>query len=412
MFNLSRKKAANLLQNAYRLTVRTKRCRRERQKILAAAGVLQQIVRAWVARRIVQRRRETRRRSRAAATLQRAMRRHLRKLLEHRQKVAAALTLWKFVGGFSVKLSLMRRRRKSSAATRIQSAFRTRRSRVRVSALRAEQLAFAAASRIQAVTRGHKSRVKTRALLHKRRSESAAGTRIQAAFRGHRSREQTRALRFERQERAAATKIQSLFKGHRSRLHTRTIQAKRRACAVKIQGLLLQQRRKAKRASPQQRERCALSLQRAWRKSRMSGDEKLLQHGPTNTTLLCNQRSSSSPTPSSSKARRKLDRTNLQLAVEALANGMSRRDVITPIGARDLKETLALREDDPVLETALRQRLLSIEAALNSPIGRVVNTGRVDFTPMMSPIVEGAGVEEALRRSLGKLERSVLMPSE
>lgn len=405
LFNLSRKKAAHLLQNAYRLSVQIKRCRHQRQKILAAAGVIQQGGRGWVARRVVKKRRETRRRDRAAAILQRAIQRYLRKLVEHRRKIAAALTLCKFVGGLSVKLLRMRRRRKSLSATRIQSVFRRHRARLWVSVLRADQRAFAAATRIQAVTRGNNSRVRSRALLHERRRGCAAATRIQAGFRGHRSRTHARALREQRGECVAATRIQAVFKGYRCRVHTKSLQDKRRACAVKIQGFLLQH----VRTSRLQRERSALRLQRASsNKSSASGDQKLPQNDPTTASKGFDQRGSSQETPSFSQPRRTSDRTNLQLAIEALANGISRRNVLTSLEARDLKETLALPEGDPGLETVLRHRLFGIEVALDGPIGGGGGTSK----PTVRPTVDMVVVKGALRSSLESLERGLRRPSE
>lgn len=395
MLNLSRKKAARLLQNAYRLAVRTRCCRCHRKKILSAASVIQQAGRGWVARRVVEGRRETRRRDRAAAILQRTIQRYLRKLLEHRQHVAAALILCRFVRRFLVQLLQMRRSRQSSAATRIQSVFRVYRSRARVGALRADQRVFAEASRIQAVPRGNKSRVET--------SGCVPARTIQAAYRGHRSRTQTRTLQGRPEEPAAATRIQSVFKGHKSRLQTQALHVKRHACAVKIQRLLLHHVREAKRTSRRQRECSALGLQRA----RMTSDQKLPQHDPS-TINTCNNRGSSWEVSPSEKSRHNADRTSLQLVVEALAHGMSRRNVLTTIDSGDLKETLALPQGDPVLETVLRQRLLGIEVTLDSSIGRVVGT----CEPVVSTTVDGAVVEEALRRSLRTLEKGLLKPSE
>lgn len=402
LFNLSRKKAAHLLQNAYRLSVRVKCCRQQRYKILAAAGVIQHASRGCVARRVVQRRRETRRRDRAAAVLRRAVQRYLRKLAENRRKIAAALALCKFVGGLSVKLLRVRRRRKSLAATKVQSHFRRHRARVRVSALRTDhQHAFAAATKIQAVTRGNTSRMTTRTLLHNRRMVCTAATTIQAAFRGHRT--ETRALLQEqREECAAATRIQAAFKGYSCRVHTRSLHAKRRACAVKIQGLLLQNARISRR----QLGRSALSLQQAYRnKSSVNGDQKLHQHDPTTETKGCSQRGSSRETPSSSsQPRRHSDQTNLRQVVEALSTGMSRRNILTALEARDLKATLTLPVGDPVLETVLRQRLLGVEVALDTPIGGVVGTRK----PTVKPTVQMAAVEESLQSSLGRLERGLV----
>ncbi len=358
--------------------------------MLSAAGLLQQAARAWGARRAARRKRQERRRKEAAMSLQRTIRGYLKRRKEHRLRVAAALALWRITGGLSAQLSRMRKRHEASAATRIQSIFRVRRSRIRVAALRATRRGIAAASRIQAVTRGHRSRVKTKALLSKRREESTAGTKIQAISRGHMTRTRARALRSRRrQEHAAATAIQAFLRGHRSRAETRSLQMRQRKCAVKIQGLLLRRRRKRQRSDLGAREqRSALTLQQAWRRSTARGKGMRDRRRPSTTPALAS--SSSEPVHA------------LERAVEALANGMSRRGVVTTIGARQLKEEISMREDDPALEVAVQQRLSNLEVGLR---------GNVRCVPRELPM-EGQGrthVKKALRGALGTLERSLLV---
>ncbi|CAN0000119.1 unnamed protein product, partial [Pylaiella littoralis] len=101
------------------------------------------------------------------------------------------------------------------------------------------------------------------------------------------------------EEYEAAIRIQSVFKEHRSR-----VQVKRRACAVKKQGLLLQHTRKVKlesRLSPPGHS--ALRLQRACRESRVSGGQKVPQYDPTTTKENTQrQQGPSRETPSSSSS--------------------------------------------------------------------------------------------------------------
>lgn len=402
VFNRFRAKTATLLQNSYRLHMRIKICRRQRKAILDAAAVIQRVVRAWVARRVVSRRRERRRKNRAAATLQRAMWRHSCRRKDHRRRVAAALTLFKFMGGLSVKLSQMRQRRQSSAAVRIQSAFRVRRSRLKLSVLRARRRGMVAALKIQAVARGHSSRVKARALLAERRKESAACTAIQAAFRGHVSRVKTRIVWLPRREGSAATRIQALVRGHRSRVETREVRAKRRAAAMRIQSLLLRHRR----------ERSALIVQRAWMKSKKksSADRNLAQQVSTAPRMDNAQRGSASAALVSSKTRRAsdhpaLDRTTLQLVLEALATGVASCSTHSPSDARRLHKELALREDDPILETSLCRRLSGLETALTS-------SSKLVDKPTETAVVNGSTGNGALLRSLRVLEAGLLRPSE
>ncbi|CAM9284052.1 unnamed protein product [Ectocarpus sp. 4 AP-2014] len=369
VFNTRRRRAVNLIQSAYRSSVRVKHCRKERKKTLDAANVLQCSARAWVARRVVGRRREVQRRNRAAATLQHAMWRHLWRRKKHRQHVAAALTLWKFVGGLSATLSRIRKRRKSAAATRIQ-----------------------------AVARQYISLVKTRAILDMHRKERAAATRIQAACRGQRYRVHLSTLVVEQEERHAATMIQAAYRGHESRVET----IKRRACAVKIQTFLLQQRSTARFVS-----RCeegALVLQRAWR-WRIIGQDAKTQDEPTTTS---EQRRSSSATSPRPEPPRTLDRANVQLAVEALAKGMRRRGVLDPIIAENLSDKLARGQDDPVLEVALRQGLSNLEQALVWSTGTVsTNTGLKQMTAESVAVGRGGkGVD--LPHSMEELEQGLL----
>ncbi|CBN74059.1 conserved unknown protein [Ectocarpus siliculosus] len=373
VFNTRRRRAANLLQSAYRSSVRVKHCRKERKKILDAANVLQRSARAWVARRVVGQRRKVRRQNRAAATLQYAMWRHLLRRKKHRQHVAAALTLWKFMGGLSVTLSAIRKRRKSAAATRIQ-----------------------------AVARQYISLVKTRAILDMHRKERAAATRIQAACRGRRCRIHLSTLLLEQDECHAATMIQAAYRGHKSRV--KTIQ--HRACAVKIQIFLLQQRRKARFASrcEREREQGALVLQRAWR-WRIIGQDAKTQDEPTTTS---EQRRSSLATSPRPEPLRAVDRANVQLAVEALAKGMRRRGVLDPIIADNLSDTLALGQDDPVLEVALRQGLSNLEQALARSTGTVsTNTGLKRMTDESVAVLWG-GMDASLPHSLEELEQGLL----
>lgn len=412
VFNRYRAKAATLLQKSYRLRARIKRCRRLRRAIFEAIGVIQQVVRAWVARRAVSGRRVKRRTDRAAATLKRAMWGHSCRRKEHRRRVAAALTLCKFMGGLSVKLSQMRKRRKSSAAARIQSAFRVRRSRLRLSALRGRRRGIMAASKIQAVARGHRSRVEARALLAKRRRESAACKKIQAASRGHVSRVKTRVILLQRREGSAVIRIQAVLRGHRSRVGTRELSAKRRAASTTIQSLLLRHhRRKRIRACRRERERSALIVQRAWRKSKTSGDAKSVHKIATATLTTDTRRGSASATWASLEPRRALDcsttlaRTNLQLVLQALTKSAASCGSRTSSDARRLHEELALCEDDPVLETLLCQRLSGLEAAMTS-------SRSVADKPAKIPAVQGRNGEEALLRSLKVLEAGLLRPSE
>lgn len=402
MFKRLRHKAATLLQKTYRLGARTRRCRRERKAILAAAGVLQHAVRGWAARRAAHRKRQERRRKRAAIALQRAARAYLQRCREHRLRVAAALTLWKFTGGLSAQLSRIRKRREASAATRIQSLFRVRTSRVRVAELHAKRRGIAAASIIQAVTRGHRTRVKTRALLSKRREEHTAGTKIQAASRGHITRLRTRALRSRRRECAAAIVIQALFRGHRSRAETRSHQKERRACAGKIQGLPFRQG--LLRNPGDHEERSALVLQQAWRKSKGHCKEVRVREPPTMTPVDAHTRRGSSLASSCSMPQRAPERASLELAVQALANGMSRRGVITAFGARHLKQTMSLREDDPALEDAVLRKLSCLEVALKT-------RGKVPCRTPEFPAKERTDVEQALRGALGELERHLFARS-
>lgn len=364
VFNRLRTRAATVLQESYRLHMRKKRCRRQRKAVLEAAGAIQQLVRAWVARRAVSRRREERRMDRAAATLQRAMWGHLHRRKEHRRRVAAALTLWKFMGGLSVKLSRMReKRRQSSAAEIIQSAFRMRRSRLRLRALRAKGREIVAASKIQAVTRGHRSRARAKTLRSKKREESAACTKIQAASRGH-----------------------------RSRVETGNLRAKQRAAAARIRRWLLRQRRKRTHDIWCERNRSALVVQRTWRKSRSSGNANA-QRGPASTTVA------------PSKALPTLNRANLQLALDALANGVASCGGRSPSDARQLHEELALREGDPVFETLLCQRLSGLQTALTASC-EFANKLTEDST------MQRRNGEEALLQSLRVLEAGLLRPSE
>lgn len=411
MFNRFRTKAATLLQKSYRLQLQIKRCRRERKTILDAAGVIQQVVRGWVARRVVSRKREHRRMDRAAATLQRVMWGHVCRRKEHRRKVAAAVTLWTFMGGLSVKLSQMRKRRKRSAATRIQSAFRVRRSRLRLSALRARRRGIMAASKIQAVTRGHRTRVKTRVLHVKRRKETAACTIIQAAFRGHVSREKTKGLLLERREGSAVTAIQAFFRGRRSRMETRNRRARRRAAATRIQSLFLHQRWKRRElAFRRERDRSALIVQRSWKKSRRSGKVKLAQE-KSNTPGMNNvRRGSASVIWASSKTQQALDyatldRANLQLVLQALAVGVVTRVTRTPSEARQLRKEVALPEDDPTLESLLCQRLSGLETALAA-------SSKFVGKPTETPPTQGRNGEKALLESLRVLEAGLRRPSD
>lgn len=387
MFIRFRVRAATLLQKAYRLAVRTRRCRCERKAILSAAGLLQQAGRAWGARRAACRRRQERRRKEAAMALQRAVRACLKRRAAHRLRVAVALTLWRITGGFSAQLSRMRKRREASAATKIQSIFRVRRSRIRVAALRATRHGIAAASRIQAITRGHRSRVRTKALLSKRREESTAGTKIQAISRGYMSRTRTRTLRSGRRECAAATAIQALFRGYhqRSRAEMRSLQMRQRSCAVKIQGQFLRQRQKRHRSDlPGREQRAALILQQAWRKSTTRGKAMRVRGLPTTTPALA---SSSS---------------ELERAVEAVANGMSRRGVMTTVCARQLKEAISMPDDDPALAAAVQQTLSSLQVGLSN-----VRCISKELLPMERQGM--TNIEEALRGALGALERSLII---
>ncbi|CAB1119669.1 unnamed protein product [Ectocarpus sp. CCAP 1310/34] len=368
VFNTRRRRAANLLQSAYRSSARVKHGRKERKKILDAANVLQRSARAWVARRVVGWRREVQRRNRAAAALQHAMWRHLWRRKKHRQHVAAALTLWKFMGGLSVTLSRIRKRRKSVAATRIQ-----------------------------AVARQYISLVKTREILDMHRKERAAATRIQAACRGRRYRKHLTTLQVEQKECRAATMIQAACRGHISRVKT----IKRRACALKIQ-TLLHPRRKARYTS--RREQGALVLQRAWRRKIIGQDAKT-QDEPTTTS---EQRRSSSATSPRPEPPRTLDRANVQLAVESLAKGMRRRGVLDPIIAENLSDTLALGQDDPVLEVALRQGLSNLEQALLWSTRTIsTNTGLKQMAAESVAVVRG-GKDVALPHSLKELEQGLL----
>lgn len=297
------------------------------------------------------------------------------------------------MGGLSIKLSRMRKRRTSSAATRIQSAFRMRKSRLRISALRARRQGMVAASKIQAVTRGHRSREKTRALLSKRSKECAACTKIQAASRGHVCRVKSRVLLIQRQERSTATGIQALFRGHRSRVNTRNLRAERRAAATRIQSLLLHHRRKTtQHAFRCERERSVLIVQRAWRKLRTSGYANA-------------QRGSASATWASSKTRRTLDRGD-QLVLEALANGVASCSARTPNDARQLRKELVLREDDPVLKTLVCQRLSGLETSLTASC-------KFDaYKPTVIPTAQGGNGEEELLQSLRLLEVGLMRPSD
>lgn len=296
-----------------------------------------------------------------------------------------------------MKLSRMRKRRKSSAATRIQSAFRMRRSRVRLNALRAQRQMILAASKIQAVTRGHRSRVKSRALRSKKKKESAACTTIQAASRGHVSRVKTRVLLMQRQEEIAATDVQAFLRGHRTRVETRKLQAKRRAAATKIKSLILLQK-VAPDASHHERERCALIVQRTWRKLRTGRNPKLAQR----EFIADIQRESASATWASSKAPHTSDRANLLLALEALARGVARCGTRTQSDARRLRKELALGGDDPALEGLLRQRLSGLQTAVTASCTSVYQA-----TEAAQETTGG----KALLQSLTVLEAGLLRPS-
>ncbi|CAM9315535.1 unnamed protein product [Ectocarpus fasciculatus] len=379
VFSSRRKRAANILQRAYRSVVRVRRCRTERKKILDAASVLRRAARAWVARRVVGRRREVQRRDRAAVTLQHTMWRHLWRRKQHRQHVAAALTLWKFMGGLSVTLSRLRKRRRSAAATRIQ-----------------------------AVARRYISLVQTRAMLDMHRKQRAAATRIQAACRGRRCRVHMGTIRVEQEKCYASTMIQAAYRGHKRRVQMKALQTKRHACAVKMQTFLLQQRRNARFVSrcerERERERGALVLQRAWR-SRTIGQDVNTQDEPITTTEQRRSSPAASPRP---KPRCTLDRSNVQLAVEALAKGMRRRGVLNPISAENLSDSLALGKDDPMLEIALRQGLSHLEVALARSTGTVSTSIGLKRMTAESAAVAREGVDEALRHSLEELEQCLL----
>jgi len=98
--------------------------------------------------------------------------------------------------------------------------------------------------------------------------------------------------------------------------------------------------------------RSASILQQAWRKSTARGIEKQVR-GPSPATPA-----------SCSEPKRALERVNPALAVEAVANGMSRRGVIAVTHARQLKEVVSLRRDDPALEAAVQQKLTSLEMGM------------------------------------------------
>lgn len=415
VFNRFRAKAATLLQTSYRLRVRVKRCRRQRTAILDAAAAIQRAVRAWVARRVASRMRERRRTDRAAATLQRAMWGHSCRRKERRRRVAAALTLLRFMGGLSVKLSQMRQRRKSSAATRIQSVFRVRKSRLRLSALRARRRGIVAALKIQAVTRGHNSRVKARALLAERRKQSTACTKIQAASRGHVSRAKTRVALLQRREGSAATRIQALFRGHRSRVETSELRAKQSAAAKTIRSLLLRHNRQKRlvHACRCERERSALIVQRAWMKSKRKtgGDPKLVQKISATPRMDNVERGSTSAIRASSKTRRAsnhaaLDHTTLQSVLEALATGVASCGACTPSDVGQLHKELALRAEDPILGTSLCLRLSGLETALTSS-SKLADKPRAIIAAMHE-----RGGKKALLQSLRVLEAGLLRPSD
>lgn len=86
---------------------------------------------------------------------------------------------------------------------------------------------------------------------------------------------------------------------------------------------------------------------------------------------------------------------------------MSRPGVLTPIGAKELSESLARREDDATREDTLRQRLSGLEAALNTPIEGVVSSGKIPLKSPRSAAGDEGGVKEGLLQALEVLENGL-----
>ncbi|CAM9161364.1 unnamed protein product, partial [Laminaria digitata] len=316
LFNLGREKAANLLQTSYRLSARTKKARRARQIILAAAGALQRVARGWEARRAVREVLEARRRNDAASTVQRYLGRYLAAQKIRRRRIATAISICKAVGIFSARLSRFRLRR-----------------------------ATAAASAIQSVYRGHRFRIETGARLA---AQHQAAIKVQRSFRSRHQRERLAFIerRTRRRNNAIMTNKQAFPKTKSTRQTPRLTPS---SLGVVTPAVRPEDPGHASASPTSEEESSEKQVARA----------PITQAGP----------SSSSPPVTTGEdkdetARRRCrEREALQSAVQAVAMGMARHGAITPDDARGLNHTLSLGEDDPALEVALRLKLSGLQAA-------------------------------------------------
>lgn len=399
-----------MLQISYRLSARTKKARRERRKILAAAGALQRVARGWAARRAVREVLETRRRNDAAATVQRSLGRYLATQKIRCRRVAAALTICEAVVVFSTKLSRLRLSRDKAAVTAIQSLYRGYRSRMATGARLLIAERNEAAIKVQSLFRTRNQRERVAFIVRRTQRGNDALANEQAlpntrstgenlplvtssevvtpAVRPEGREHATSSAKFEEEAGESRVARAPVTHGNPSSGSGDYIGGKRdddidsglsRVSLTKIRLLVAEMRETALEVN---------------------------KNAPPVTAVTAGENGAA--------RRRYRKHEALQLAVQAVARGMARRGVITPDDARGLQHTLSLGEDDPALAAALQRRLSGLQAAtVRSKAGDINSSGRQGGYKVSDAAVGlGGSDDDALRRALTILDRRFPLPLE
>lgn len=369
---------------------------------MAAAGALQRVARGWAARRAVREVLEAQRRNGAAAIVQRSLGRYLGAQKIRRRRLAAALTICRAVGIFSVKLSRLRLKRDAVAATTVQSVYR-----------------------------GYRSRETTGARLAEL---NGAATKVQTLFRSRHQEERVSFILRRAQRRNEATKNeQTLPQTKPTHQHQplTTTSTDVVTPAVSSEGLGF-----AASSTKFAEKRTQVNFSSGCGNATGGKRDGGVDHGLPLTSLTKSKLrvaelrqaalevDKKSPPPEATSedraARRRChERESLQSAVQAVARGMARHGAITPDDARGLAQTLSLGGDDPALEAALRRQLSGLQSATDrsKPGDSSEHQGlgvRSGYTVIDSAtgLGVGGGDERALRRALTVLERSLPLPSQ